>query len=276
MNLIAEQQTLRNRESRNAWSRFADHRQRVTQLVLDSGKLGGKLCVLGAGNCNDLDLDALAHGFDEMHLVDLDSMALSFAIEQQSECLSHTSVVLHGDVDVTAVLDQLEAWDEVEAVTDDAIDACLQQATQPVRQLPTGCDVTISICLLTQIIECVAKSLGEDHPRFLEVVAGLRTAHLQRLLTQTASGGRTLLITDLVSTDTAPQLREASGHTLPSVLAQLLQDKNFFTGLNPGVIHALLSQELAGLAHHVQIHAPWLWDLGPRMYAVYAASAQRR
>jgi len=55
-----------------AW--FAAHRQRI-EVLLRKNPRGARLCVLGAGNCNDLDLPELAGHFGEIHLVDLDATA---------------------------------------------------------------------------------------------------------------------------------------------------------------------------------------------------------
>lgn len=45
-----------NATTRTHWDRYAVHRRRVTTLLLAGGNGQGRLCVLGAGNCNDLDL----------------------------------------------------------------------------------------------------------------------------------------------------------------------------------------------------------------------------
>ncbi|MFT5326875.1 MAG: hypothetical protein ACI8P0_004758, partial [Planctomycetaceae bacterium] len=76
---IEAEQRRRNEESRDAWHRYARHRERVTELLLgtvsdtslecDSTRTR-RLCLLGAGNCNDVDLKRLAETFDEIHLVD--------------------------------------------------------------------------------------------------------------------------------------------------------------------------------------------------------------
>ena len=70
---LASQQARFNRSTRDHWPHFASHRDWIERLLVADGLGGGgRLCVLGAGNCNDLDLPALAEAFDEIHLVDLD------------------------------------------------------------------------------------------------------------------------------------------------------------------------------------------------------------
>ena len=59
-----------NAESFDQWAGFADHRRRVSGLLATGP---GRLCVLGAGNANDLDLATLLEVHREVHLVDLDA-----------------------------------------------------------------------------------------------------------------------------------------------------------------------------------------------------------
>src|SRR5437660_103300 len=58
-----------NRETAEGWQPFAEHRARVTGLLLPGAR---RLAVLGAGNCNELDLTALGDAYREIHLADPD------------------------------------------------------------------------------------------------------------------------------------------------------------------------------------------------------------
>ena len=83
-----------NRETADSWRTFADHRARVTALALEAG---GETCaVLGAGNCNDLDLEALAQRHREIHLVDLDREAVTRARERQPPTVAERFRALAG------------------------------------------------------------------------------------------------------------------------------------------------------------------------------------
>jgi hypothetical protein len=57
-----------NKSSAAAWEPFTSHREKVTALLTGSAA-GGRLCVLGAGNCNDLDLARLLLAYAEITLV---------------------------------------------------------------------------------------------------------------------------------------------------------------------------------------------------------------
>ena len=57
---LTEQQR-RNAAVADAWARFAPHRARVMELLLAAaeGRTFPRLALLGAGNCNDVDLKRL-------------------------------------------------------------------------------------------------------------------------------------------------------------------------------------------------------------------------
>src|SRR5204863_8063997 len=96
-----------NRNSADLWEPFANHRQRVTALARAAG--GTTLAVLGAGNCNDLDLPALAGAFQQIHLADLDADALGRARARQPPEIAER-LVLHAPVDLSGALLQLKAF----------------------------------------------------------------------------------------------------------------------------------------------------------------------
>jgi hypothetical protein len=87
-------------------------------------------------------------------------------------------------------------------------------------------------------------------------------------------GGRALLVSDIVSSDTEPRLLRAAGHELPMLLKQCLTQGNFFAGLHPGVMLRDLTSHpaLASACSTPVMHPPWIWTMGPRAYAVYAIS----
>jgi hypothetical protein len=269
---VAEEQARRNLRTRGAWDQYRAHRRRVTQLLMpeQSDAPAGRLCVLGAGNGNDLDLAQLAAVYDEVHLVDLDAGALDFAIEQQPKA-ARERIVLHGGVDVTEALASLKPAD---ATIDDAVAAFGKRVA---LDLPAPFQAVASVGLLTQLIDSAADAVGREHPRLIEVVAALRAAHLRLLADLLAPGGRGVLVTELVSSDTFPELPRIAEEALPEVLSQLLAERNFFTGVNPMVIKSLLeSDPLREEVCHVELTLPWRWEFVDRTYAVYALTFMRR
>ena len=89
-----------NRSTRGCWGRYASHRKRVMSLVPS----GGSVAVLGAGNCNDIELSQLAADFDAMHLIDLDTEACTAALARDD-----ATAEVHR-ADLSGVLDSLEKF----------------------------------------------------------------------------------------------------------------------------------------------------------------------
>ena len=88
---------------------YTSHRQHLTDLLLRAcPKAGGRLALLGAGNGNDVDLQALLSVFGEVHLVDIDRQAIASARGKLAEDLQ-PKVFFHAPVDLSGLLNVWEA-----------------------------------------------------------------------------------------------------------------------------------------------------------------------
>lgn len=260
------------------WDRFRPHRDRVTRLLVDSATRGGRLCVLGAGNSNDVDLGALLDVFREIHLVDLDADALTAGAARQG-CEDSPRVLLHGDVDVTFIADRLASWTPGHPPESGDLDACLElAATHPPVDLPGPFDTVCSACLLTQLVDSVVMTLGQRHPRSLEAALQVRARHLRLLVELLRPGGTGVLVMEIVSSTTFPELPNVPESRLVETAARLINERNFFTGMNPVAIQASFQSDprLAPWVETAAITEPWLWDLGPRVYLVCAIVVRRK
>ncbi|MCW2918753.1 MAG: hypothetical protein JWN52_6821 [Actinomycetia bacterium] len=243
--MVREQQDL-NRASAGLWDGYARHRARVTALVRSHAPVPpGRLVLLGAGNCNDLELKRIAQVFSEIHLVDIDAIALGDAVGRQ-DAGTLPAIRLHGGVDVTRL-----GW-------------------EPIHELESA-NVVVSAALLTQLINS-AVQCGRRPEELLLV----RDAHLRTMADLLQVGGTGLLITDVVSSDTCPQLRETAPEKFPALLSALVQTGNFFTGCNPLAIARKLGGDANFRAAMVGLTAPWRWDIGDRSYLVCALTFRRR
>src|SRR5437763_13726551 len=141
---IAAQQARFNRSTQNHWQHFATHRQRIEHLLVADGLTGnGRLCVLGAGNCNDLDLRHLCETFAEVHLADLDPAAVAGAVRRQG-VEGSPQIRLHAPVDLSGVADVMAGW-PVRRPTDGEIDACARRIGEaPPPGLPGPLAVVLS------------------------------------------------------------------------------------------------------------------------------------
>ena len=129
-NCVLTVQKQRNLDSRHRWELFAAHRQKVTQqLTQKSQSNQDRLCVLGTGNCNDLDMQRLLNAFDQIYLIDPDGDAVAAGIEQQnlSDC---SKIHSYGGVDVTGIVEILAEWSHEFAPPEAAIYQCVQTTLQ--------------------------------------------------------------------------------------------------------------------------------------------------
>jgi hypothetical protein len=279
MNWLTEEHVRRNTAARDDWESAGPHRQRVTaELVRGFPPLTETLCVLGAGNCNDLDLPRLLDVFREVHLVDLDSAALEAGIDRQGVS-DHPAVRLHGGVEVTGIWDRLADYSPDAPPDDETLTALAADAWSfagPALPGPFG--MVASHCLLSQLVEAVVRTVGEGHPRFLEILDTVRGRHLRLLAELTRPGGYGLMVTDIVSSETAPELQTLSDKALPDALKRMIEARNFFHGLNPFVL-ATLYQDDPRIAPEIQasqLLRPWRWHACGRIYAVTGIKFQRR
>jgi hypothetical protein len=263
-----------NRQGLDAWTRFAGHRDRVLRILTTLAADGSSLCVLGAGNLNDLALDRLLHRYARVDLVDLDVDAVHAGLARQGDG-GTAAVHVHGPIDLSGILDRLPAGrrggDDAAALRDE-----LARHRCVVKGAPF--DVTLSAGLLTQLLQAVVdSSLAPE-----EVVAvslALRDKHLADLVHLTRPGGTLVLVTDVVSTTSAPQLLDAAQADLEEQMAELVAARNFFTGTNPYRIAALLEEDgrLRGLVTDVRLLEPWLWQVtADRQHLTCAVLARRR
>lgn len=276
-NNFAQYQENNNLQARDAWDRVALHRQRVTQIILDAGGNGGRLCILGAGNCLDISLARLLDRFSHIALLDIDRNAMEFGIGQQladqhpgrhrMEC---HAVDLCGwtnipDPVVKSLGTSRPMWQELLKA--------IEQFSFPLGDLASF-DVVASTCVLSQIMAPVLLNQPHD-PLQLSAAIQLRRAHMDLMWRLAGQEGALVLVSDFVATDTSPELRHLSGGQLRDKMFDLIRNGNFFSGLNPQALASeLASHERVRTGNaRPQAHDPWLWHLYPsRAYLVVAFS----
>lgn len=285
MTSLVEIQQSRNQESADAWALYEPHRNRVTSLLLDAlpssendAGSESRICLLGAGNCNDVDLRQLAGHCREVALIDLDVNALQQAVERQ-QLVGHPAVRLQSGIDLTGIFDRLspdDAADENDHAKQIAELTRLAESFS-LPGLATGFDVVASVCVLSQLIDGVVRRFPRPQVS-LPLLQAVRRRHLRLLLEHCRPGGTAILVSEVVSSDTCPELLTVPDASLPGLLANLLAAQNFFTGLHPGIIlQELQSDELIKpLAAAVKPVAPWKWPFLYRTYAVTAFVVRRR
>ncbi|HVZ75377.1 MAG TPA: hypothetical protein VHJ20_23535 [Polyangia bacterium] len=255
------------------WQLYAAHRARFTAAVrAQLARPGGRLCVLGAGACNDLDLAALAGdaAFAEIHLVDLDGKALARAVARP-EAAVRARLHRHGDVDLSGLsARRLARWRrappdaaELEEVAGATLDGLI-------ARLPGPFDVVVSACVMTQMAFALREALGDRHPTLEAARHALLRTHLSTLVSLTAEGGTALFASDVVSSNFYPLDELPPDADLARVLDDVVAKGAAYYAANPTVVRPILAE-----VGTPELLPPWLWT-GPlaRTYLVYALRVQ--
>ena len=276
----------RNQQTRDQPS-FATHRAHVMRLIAaaavdvlprrpdDTSHIQQlTISIVGAGNCQDIDLNVLAELFTEIRLIDIDAAAVNLVV---SKCPPGVAarIRVFTPIDIAAPLLSDAAAIMISSESRDAFLSALQTPSV-IDKIPVS-NVVVSACTLSQLIDTASQIVSPDAPEFLSLIQAVRRGHLTRLLDLTTAGGRALLITDFVSSDTVPALNQTSPTELAKLMFQCLQTGNFFSGLSPAVMQHDL-QTITALVQRCasfQIQPPWQWQLGPRSFAVYAVDMLR-
>jgi hypothetical protein len=242
-------------------ARYADHRRRLMAAILDVAPPTetGRLCLLGAGNCNDVDLPALAQKFSEIHLVDLDAGAVKRAVEGQSAELRQR-LTTRAPVDLSGLLKVVDDWRK--GATLAQIEAAIAPAVQRiVTSVPGTFDVVASCCVLTQIGHGITTILGPTHGGLADAHQAGAVAHLRAMAGLLSPGGHGVFITDLVSSETYPLEELAPGRDFKELVADLVRDGNHFKGVNPLMLQRILRRDaiLSKTIAPPRLIEPWLW-----------------
>lgn len=282
--LVTERQHAESRGNvmgQGDWELYAHHRAQQTNAILQQAPAGGRAIFLGAGNCNDLDLERLAAHLGELHLVDIDAQALARAAARQSEATQAT-LHLHGGVELTGLLGRLS--DKKRPLdTFNAIEAALQPATTDVlNKLPRDFDLAVSCCVATQLYFGLNKVVKQTDPMLVSIRHAGLVVHLRTLGHLVKPGAAVLLVNDVLSTESYPvdelQGQGDGGNELVEKLEELCNQVTVFEAGNPIIIKRILRRDvgLRGFLELPQVTAAWLWT-GPlsRTYLVYAMRMQR-
>jgi len=257
-------QIARNQSSANAWSSYAGHRNRVMQILKQ--QTVSKVTLLGAGNCNDVDLRKLLDVVSVARLVDIDEEALSRGKEQQGVGAEPQLDSVGRDLSGIAPLLGASPLD---------LASCIAAAEDVEWQLEGDQDLVVSLCLWTQIVDAVADAFSSGSTAILPLLLTLRRTHLDRMIRLLRPGGQCWLITDIVSSDTVLEL-QAPNVDLAALMKSLLAEGNFFTAANPLAIRQdLLSAQFRTRIDDCQLVEPWLWNQGVRQFLCTAIGFRR-
>jgi hypothetical protein len=240
-----------NRQALDAGERWASHREHVMAVLAGASDSDKSLCLLGAGHAHDVRLAELRRRYATVTVVDIDEDTIARALVRDALDPAEYRVV--APIDLTGILDAI-------ANRADAGQLLRVLAADRCRIPGAPFDVTVSLGALTQLLQAVLDSDLDRHD-VTRVSLAVRDKHLRDVVDLTKPGGTAILITDVVSSTTAPALRSTPPQNLEAEMARLVSAHNFFTGVNPYRLVALLEEDprYRNRVSTVRIVGPWLW-----------------
>jgi hypothetical protein len=280
-----ERQKRSNSNAARYYGAFANHRRHLTDLLMARASKvalaqaggGQRLCVLGAGNCGDLDLERLASSYHSIHLVDIDEAAIERAIARQTK-KTRAKLVAHAPIDLSGLIGSLDRWRDM-GVTVDELFAHPTLTSQSISESLRGLfDVVVSACVLSQMHLAVRNVLSDTHQLFQAASYTVTLTHLRTLARLTEPGGLALLASDIATEQMAP-LQGVDEHSdCRALLARQISSGDVFDAVQPSAIVSIarddptLQRELG----RAQLADAWVWHNGDtRIFLVYALDLER-
>jgi len=275
----ASEQALANLSALPHFESFSEHRRRSGALVSAAAPPHSPrtLCVLGAGNCFDLDLSELTRCYDAVHLVDIDGQALERSFARQDRA-TQARLVLHASVDLSGFLDRIDRWARLEVTPEELMNHANATARTLREQLGGPFDVVLSACMLSQMQLSVVNVLGERHRLFEAVRWTLNLTHFRALAALTRPSGSALFLTD-VSAGQLHALNALAPDTDYLALVQELSSTGaVFDFADPKRLTELFHDDpvLRKAFQAFDVKDAWSWSNGPEtQFLVYASELRR-
>jgi hypothetical protein len=281
---IAAWQVNANRTALGCETWMVGHRERLTGAILDRALPDGtgRLCLLGAGNANDVDLSRLVRSYREIHLVDIDAEALA-RVGDRLSAAERAQVSVHAPVELSGMFDDFETWTRVAprfiASRDELAQAARAAARAVAARLPGPFDTVVSCCMLTQIQLSLRDLIGDRDRAFPPLRAVMNAIHVRLLAGLIAPRGNGLLVTDMASSTTYPLDALPPDADLAKLFQELVAAGNLFFIAHPGLLAAEIRRD-PDLDRELTVRfpiGPWLWQNGPGIrYLVYALELAKR
>mmetsp|Transcript_5277 Transcript_5277/g.7009 ORF Transcript_5277/g.7009 Transcript_5277/m.7009 type:complete len:166 (-) Transcript_5277:146-643(-) len=156
--------------------------------------------------------------------------------------------------------------------------------SMPMVVASKGFDVSISICVFSQIVDALVRHLRSRlHPQtFLPLLIQLRYRYLEALACALKPGGVGVLVIDMVSflSMKASKYDKLKAEGDWDGLADLVEkENNFFHGTRrESVVAALKTGRLHNLIDpkSIELLKPWQWKQGQKRFLVYGVLFSRR
>jgi hypothetical protein len=280
---LLERQIARNRREAHDHALFAPHRGRLHALIDEALPTGGRVCILGAGNGNDLELAAIAARAAAIDLVDLDAAAVARAIGRLP-AEAKRRVTARAPIDLAGGFLQLATrWRVSAPSTAELVAALSAAAASSANEVSATYDLVISDCLLSQLCLAAAEAVGPGRAIAEDVCRALGRAHLRTMTRLTRPGGTALFACDVTSSAIVPQLDawETGGlGDLPALVRAVMEARLHSVGMNPFLLGRAFREDeelRATVDGRPAMRDPWLWRVSAiDVFLVVAMSWRRR
>ena len=267
-----------NRNFQQNWRQYAGHRERLMSLLAAAGAGQGRdICILGAGNCNDLDTERLATEFSEIHLVDIDPEALERGRES-FPASRRDAVALHPNIDLSGFIDRLDEWGDRFPDDRELGRAALEAIQKIVNQIGCRSDVVLSTCVLSQLPIPYRRTWVTSASNWKRLHDAITAVHLATLAATVRPGGHGVMAFDLFGSRRAPGLLgldQDDGEAIQAFVEEQVGAGEIKLDWDPAAILARLkSSSLSSLVESPRLTLPWLWNTGDTL-VVYGLLFQR-
>jgi hypothetical protein len=256
---------------------FGTHRTKLTEHAIAAAPSDrrGTLCVLGAGNCFDLDLARLTTCYAQIHLVDIDEAAIDRAVERQDDAV-RSRITTHPALDLSGLFECVQRWARLEVTPEELMAHASNASGSILKRLRQTFDVVLSACMLSQMQLSLVHALGDTHPLFQATRWTLNLTHFRTLAALTKPQGHALFATDVTASHLYPLTSNAAS-ALPLLDAAVRAHK-VFDFADPTRLQALLSDDpvLRRALPSWAVNDAWLWTNGPdATFLVYICALAR-
>lgn len=281
-----------NAQTMGLWEAYASHRDHVMRAIdsavraLPNGTGCRSLCILGAGNLNDVELPRLTQVFKRITLIDLDRAALTTAVERQlgTGCQESAQITVLAPVDLSGVAESVFLRRSLPGSLPAIATRLAQRPSTILTDRPDlvgRFDVVVSPCVVSQLMAQVTQAFPAEVPVQRELARVVRDAHIRLMLWMLTAGGVGVLVSDIAEASNAPsdfaRIRdEATGLDLDREVQMLESEGKHYPWLAPRELKEhVLDRRYAALKLRARTTEAWLWSFGKKRYLCSALQVQR-
>ncbi len=263
-----------NRMTAGLYDIYAPLRQRVTALATaavrplgerETVEPAGTLAVVGAGNCNDVELARLSESFARVDLIDLDADALQHGLKREFGDSPPANLRTLGGVDLTGLGKRPRNAPPVQEKSLKFVTRLEKHRCEEFEA--AAYDRVLSSSMIGAGISNLTTVMSAKHKLFLKSAQAIRDAHVQQLVDMLKPGGFGAMVLELISSDAIPDLTKWTAKQLLPAFDQIVRQGPTFPGAHPEQLGRALveTKQIAALNGL----SPWRFTLGQRVYLMY-------